>query len=302
MSRMAVCGLINVETTLRVEGFPLDYSPVRYPFFGIDSSVSGVGYNLALALTTLGDEVRLFSLIGADQAGFLVRRVLQQQEIADANVLDRDTPTAQSVVLYDANGRRMIFTDLKAMQEQVYPTAPFIASLPGCELAVLCNINFARPLLALARAAGVPVATDVHAIHDLEDDYNRDYMAAANILFMSHERLPCAPEAWARRVLARYGPDILVIGLGAAGALLAVAADNYVGRVPAVAVRPVVSTVGAGDALFASFCHFYGRDGDPYGALRRAVVFAGHKIGARGGAAGFLTEPALNLLFKQDGG
>lgn len=155
MSRMAVCGLINVETTLRVEGFPLDYSPVRYPFFGIDSSVSGVGYNLALALTTLGDEVRLFSLIGADQAGFLVRRVLQQQEIADANVLDRDTPTAQSVVLYDANGRRMIFTDLKAMQEQVYPTAPFIASLPGCELAVLCNINFARPLLALARAAGV---------------------------------------------------------------------------------------------------------------------------------------------------
>jgi ribokinase len=40
-----VSGLINIETTLKVDSFPIEYSPVRYPFFGVNSAVSGVGYN-----------------------------------------------------------------------------------------------------------------------------------------------------------------------------------------------------------------------------------------------------------------
>jgi ribokinase len=50
----------------------------------------------------------------------------------------------------------------------------------------------------MARAAGKLVATDIHTISDLEDAYNGDYMAAADILFMSDGRLPCAPEEWVR--------------------------------------------------------------------------------------------------------
>ena len=40
MSGILVAGLINIETTLRVEGFPIVYEPVRYPFYGVSSSVS----------------------------------------------------------------------------------------------------------------------------------------------------------------------------------------------------------------------------------------------------------------------
>jgi ribokinase len=69
MSKILVSGLINLETTLKVEGFPLPYAPVRYPFLGVRSTVSGVGYNLAKALHTLGDEVVFCSLIGADGVG-----------------------------------------------------------------------------------------------------------------------------------------------------------------------------------------------------------------------------------------
>ena len=38
MTRILVSGLINIETTLRVDSFPLTYEPVRYPFFGINST------------------------------------------------------------------------------------------------------------------------------------------------------------------------------------------------------------------------------------------------------------------------
>lgn len=299
MSQVLVCGLVNIETTLRIEGFPLAYDPVRYPFHGIHSSVSGVGYNVAKALTVLGNMVRLLAIVGEDDAGILVRHALERDHIPTAGVLAQAAHTAQSVILYDPSGRRMIHTDLKDMQQQVYPPEYFVASLKGCDLAVLCNINYSRPFLALAQQANLPIAADVHAIYELEDPYNGDYMAAANILFMSHERLPMPPHEWAQQVIQRYAPAVLVIGMGADGALLAVKSSRLLEHLPAVATRPIVSTIGAGDALFSSFCHFYLQSGNPYTALQHAILFASYKIGEPGAAAGFLDESALNLLFKQ---
>ncbi len=63
MSKVFIAGLINIETTLQVDGFPISYAPVRYPFNGVNSSVSGVGYNIARALTRLGDQVILDQVI-----------------------------------------------------------------------------------------------------------------------------------------------------------------------------------------------------------------------------------------------
>jgi ribokinase len=296
MTPILVAGLINIETTVRIDAFPIVYAPVHYPFFGVHSSVSGVGYNIAKALTTLGDEVTLLSLIGQDLAGASVAATLRADQIAGEGVLAAVPHTAQSVVLYEPGGRRQIHVDLKDIQERSYPAEHFQPALARCDLAVLCNANFTRAFLGAARAAGMPLACDVHAIASLDDDYNRDYMQAADVLFMSDERLPEVPEAWAEAVMARYGPQVLVIGLGAQGALLAVKRDGFVGRLPAVSTRPVVNTIGAGDALFSAFVHGYAAGLDPYRALRRAMVFASYKIGATSAADGFLTAGELAHL------
>jgi ribokinase len=299
MNPILVSGLINVEVTVQVEGFPIAYTPVRYQFFGVNSAVSGVGYNVAKALTTLGDAVRFVSITGQDLAGGQVLAALDGAGISRDFVAAGVRQTPQSVILYGQDGRRQINVDLKDLQEQVYPPERFAAALAGCDLAILGNINFSRPFLAAARAAGTRIATDVHAIADLDDDYNRDFMAHADILFMSHERLPVAPEEWAAAVLARYGPAVVVVGLGAAGALLAVRGDGFQGRFAAVPTRPVANTIGAGDALFSAFVHFYHRTADPYQALRRALVFASYKIGESGAASGFLTAPQLDVLYAE---
>lgn len=297
-SPILISGLINLETTVRVDGFPIPYFPVRYPFFGVRSTVSGVGYNVARALTTLGNDVRLLSLLGSDPAGGLARQALAADGIADHYLLAQLRETPQSAILYDGEGRRQIHVDLKDVQEQVYPPALFDEAARGCRLAVLCNINFSRPLLALARQRGMVVASDVHAIADLDDPYNADFMRAADILFMSHERLPVSPEEWAGEVLARYGNRIVVIGLGADGALLAVQGQAP-RRTPAVFTRPVVNTIGAGDALFSSFLHVAMQTGDPYLAIRQAVVFASYKIGAAGAAEGFLNAEELERWVRE---
>ena len=75
-------GLTNVETTLRIDGFPLAYNSVNYPFFGVNSSVSGVGYNVAKALRALGDTPYLLSLVASDLPGRQVRDALSRDGLA----------------------------------------------------------------------------------------------------------------------------------------------------------------------------------------------------------------------------
>lgn len=152
-------------------------------------------------------------------------------------------------------------------------------------LAVICNINFARPLLAEARARGVPIATDVHPLADFDDAYNRDFMAAADVLFLSHERLPCAPPQAIDALRQRFDPQAIVVGLGAGCALLSERGRPLV-HVPAVAPRGAVNTVGAGDALFSAFLDQRLRGLEAGAALRRATLYAGWKIGESGATVG----------------
>jgi acarbose 7IV-phosphotransferase len=296
VSQILVSGLINIETTLQVETFPLVYEPVRFPFFGIASTVSGVGFNVAKALTILGNKVDFLSIIGEDLAGGQVRQSLAKLGIDDSRVLALMPDTAQSVIIYDRQGKRQIHTDLKDIQDRAFATDVFDEALQRSSLAVLCNINYNRPFLARAKRAGIPIATDVHTVSAIDDAYDSDFMAAADILFLSDERLPCTAEEFARRLQNRYGTAIIVIGLGTEGALLAVGENNLMERVSAVQTRAVVNTIGAGDALFSSFLHSYLIHGDPYEALRRAVVFASYKIGEAGAAEGFLGSGDLDRL------
>lgn len=61
--------------------------------------------------------------------------------------------------------------------------------------------------------------------------------------------------------------------------------------------RLIVNTIGAGDALFSAFVHYFAKAKDPRDALKRAMVFASYKIGATGAADGFLDESGLEELY-----
>ena len=96
-----------------------------------------------------------------------------------------------------------------------------------------------------------------------------------------------------------FDPKILVIGLGAQGALLYVRAANALEFIPVASTRPIVNTIGAGDALFSAFLHSYLQTDDPHDAIRKAVVFASFKIGANGAAAGFLDHQTLEKIHNE---
>lgn len=296
MSKILVAGNVNIETTLQVKQFPIEYSSVNLCFFGINSEVSGVSYNVARALKTLGSQVRLAAMTATDILSEVVITRLKSDGFDPAFLSQQLGETPQAIVIYDPSGQRQTNTDLKNLQEQVYPTALLEEALADCALFIPGNVNFVRPLLAMAQARHIRVACDIQAPDSLDNPFSLDFMRAAHTLFLSNDNLPDTPENAVRQLLQKFGMEIMVIGLGAQGVLLSVKADNFLERIPPVFARPVVNTSGAGDALFAAFNHFYQQTHDPYAAIKKAQLFASFKIGENGSSRGFLSEAELEKL------
>jgi ribokinase len=297
MSNILISGLVNVETTLKVRQFPIEYYPIDYPFFGIRTAVSCVAYNVAKAAATLGDRVRLLSMTGSDFQAAYIRDALTGCGIGAACVLPVLDETPSSVILYEESGRRQVWCDLKDIQESAYPFSE--ECLDGVDLVVACNINFNRPLLARAKAAGKTIATDVHVLSDIYDDYNRDFLSYADILFLSDEALGEHYHGFIRELAGVYGNKVIVLGRGSKGAAIFLKDSGQLLELPAVRVGQIVNTVGAGDALFTAFIHYYSNGLDPVEALICGELFASAKIGVSGGAEGFVDEMQIQMYYDR---
>ncbi|HEX4834331.1 MAG TPA: carbohydrate kinase family protein [Trebonia sp.] len=296
-SSIVVVGVASLYMSVGVPGFPVEHAPGVPPAW-LRSGVAGSAAHVAKVLSALGNDVRLCTLAGSDPAGLAVRADLRAAGLPADGIVDAGA-TSLGVVLVSPDGSRMGYPYLAAVNAVGYPAGTFRHLAAGTSLAVLTNTRFAGPLLGHARDLSVPIAVDVHLIADVDDVYNRPWLEVADIVFCSHERLPCPPAEWAARMFARYpGCEIVGIGQGAEGAILGLR-DGTLVRASAVAPRGVVSTTGAGDALFASFLHGWLATGSPVQALSSAVLHAGWKIGCPLPGDASLSENELARLGTQ---
>ncbi|SRR6266436_10330408 len=134
-----VCGTLNLETTFPIAGFPLNYEAICYRPFEIRSQPSGVGFNIARALSTLGNRVRLVSMVGSDFLGTVLRQSMAKFGVSDEFILPILDQTPQSIVIFDGAGRRMEKStpdaSLETQASAPSPTSP----LRRCSSADRCN-------------------------------------------------------------------------------------------------------------------------------------------------------------------
>jgi ribokinase len=163
--KILVSGLITIETTAKIDGFPIEYSPIDYKFFGNRSTISGVGYNVIKAIKKLGGEPVLFSIIGNDIYKDIIKNDLENIGINSGYVLPIIQETSQSIILYNENKRKIIL-DLKDIQETKYPVNKIDKIIKNIDMAVLCNIDFSRDMLKIVKSYGKIIATDVHVVNN----------------------------------------------------------------------------------------------------------------------------------------
>lgn len=276
---LLVCGNANVETVFHLTGEGL---PVEGGFFShqLGLNVSGVGTNLTRALVALGSPVRFLTFAADDDAGQLVRASFPDVDTHFAPTLS----TPQSLTLVRPDGRHTFYRDLKDTPQADAPFEEFRVALKDCAAALLTNIGWTREFLPVARAAGVPILTDVQDIHDLSHPYDAPYFAYADVLFLSAARLGDPSEVL--RELAQLTPaKVIVAGLADKGALLLERGQD-IHYQPALPVQ-AVHHGGAGDTLAAAFAHFSFTRGLPAReALRRSCAAAALKLRTSGSGKG----------------
>jgi sugar/nucleoside kinase (ribokinase family) len=293
-SKIVVAGVTSLYMAMPVEGFPVPYASARFPEW-MRAEVSGAGCHIADTLRNLGDDVRLCTFVGDDIPGEAIRASLHARGLFGPGVVTAQE-SSLGVVLVAPDGRRSGHPYVAGVNAVEYPVEEFRRGLREVDLAVLTNTGFVQPLLPSAVEAGAPIAVDVHLITDVDDAYNRPWMEVADVIFCSHERLPCRPDQWVAQVFDRYpGCAIAAVGLGGRGCLMGLG-DGRLVKVSALAPRGVASTSGAGDALFASFLHAWLATGNPVTALENAVLHAGWKVGENVPSAVSLNEDELARL------
>ena len=297
-NQIYVSGMLNFEADLRVQNFPIHYYPIDYPFFDIDTFIGGSGYNISMALKNFNNDVTISGFVGKDKTGKLIINDLKEKGFSTSHVKATINDTPTNIVLYDGFGRRQVHCDLKNAQELALDWKREKAAINRADLLVLTNINFNRPLLEEAKKLGKKIATDVQMISDIEDSFNKDFMAAADILFLTNDALSCNYEDFLIEIYNKYHNEIIVLGEGTRGAMILDAKKRVIYHIDAVHTRTRVNTFGSGDALFSSFLNYYIKGMDSLKCLKLAIAFASWKIGERGSSKGFLKNASLMRLYK----
>ncbi len=293
MSRFLVAGVTQIETIVRVDKIPVNYAPITSVNDSIFTEVGGDAYNESLALKWLGDEVTFMSVVGRNQDLGIINPPDRKITLSTEYIVPQMNETPTEVVLYDKERKQQIFEDLKDLRDVVYDMSMVTPIVNSCDMMVLANANFCRPFAKVASEYGKPVAVNIRNYDPEKEIYNKDFLNPSKILYFSDDTLAEDPYEFIDRMAQTYGTEIIILGQGSEGLILFDRSKNLRVHYKTVKTNEVVNTIGAGNALFACFLHYYMETGDSVNAIKNALLFASYKIGYMGTSNGFMTTDQL---------
>ena len=292
MSKFLVAGVTQIETIVRVDKIPVSYSPLTSANDSIFTAMGGDAYNESLALEWLGDEVTFMSIVGRNQDMGMINPPDRKITLSTQYIVPQMKETPTEVVLYDQNRKQQIFEDIKDLRDNVYDMSMVAPIAEECDMMVLANANFCRPF-AKEAARNKPIAVNIRSYKPEKEKYNTDFLEPAKVLYFSDDTLAEDPYDFIDRMSGTYGTEIIILGQGSEGLILFDKTQNLRVHYKTVKTNEVVNTIGAGNALFACFLHYYMETGDSVNAIKNALLFASYKIGYMGTSNGFMTTDQL---------
>ncbi|MBO4457833.1 MAG: carbohydrate kinase family protein [Butyrivibrio sp.] len=294
MGKFLVAGVTQIETIVRVDKIPVSYAPVTSVIDSIYTAMGGDAYNESLALKWLGDDVVFMSIVGRNQDLGMINPPDRKITLSTEYIIPQMNETPTEVVLYDRDRKQQIFEDIKDLRENVYDMAMVPPLVESCDMMVLANANFCRPFAKVAVEHNKPIAVNIRSYDQEKEKYNVDFLEPAKVLYFSDDTLTEDPYDFIDRIADTYGTEIIILGQGSDGLMLYDKSKNLRVHYKTVKTNEVVNTIGAGNALFACFLHYYTETGDSVNAIKNALLFASYKIGYMGTSNGFMTTDQLD--------
>lgn len=304
MSKFMVAGFVQLETIVTVDELPLPYREFESIPDSVNSGIGGAGFNEAMALRWLGDDVDFMSMIARSMSR---RQVQAQLKMADVELnTDYVLPTLDgmptAVILY-AKGKKQTFEDVKDIRNVPYDEEIFESQIQDKDMVLISNCNFCRPVLKLAKKYNKPLALNVRSMRAEKIANKEDFLEAADIVYISDDDIDGDPYDCINECRRKYNTEIIIMGLGSRGVILYTREDNSVLEYNSVKTHEIVNTVGVGNAIFSAFLHYYVKTGDAKDAIKNALLFSSYKMSFVGTSNGFMTEEQIEqwrkLIWKE---
>jgi ribokinase len=254
--RAVFLGALNMDQVVRVAALPRPGETVT----GADllRAPGGKGANQAVAAARLGAAASMVGRVGRDAFGRELSRSLREAGVSTRWVHRGERPTGTALIFVDERGENVIAVAPGANEELDPDDVPrrAIESATVVVATLEAPRGSTEQAFRRARLAGVrtvlnaaPARAIPNSLLELCDVVICNETELASLLGTS---LAAASDARTARQLRAFPKQIVVVTLGAGGALAVVGNDEDVVRQPAFAV-PAVDTVGAGDAFVAAF-------------------------------------------------
>ena len=290
---VVVIGNVGIDTNVYFDSPDIDFAVEANFTENLDCIGQAGGY-AARGYVRLGFDTAFIGHVGDDFSGRFIRETFARDGIDTRALFTDPAGTARSVNFMYPDGRRKNFYDGKG-HRALQPDLEVCSSvLAGARLAHFNIPDWARRLLPLAKSAGVMVACDLQDLVTLEDPYRRDFIEAADILFLSSANHP--DPAPILRALTRPG-RIVVCGMGARGCALGT--WEGVRFFPPVSLEAsVVDSNGAGDSLAVGFLSSYVLEGSSLeDSLLKGQIAARHACSLKSDSSSLIRKADLEQHF-----
>jgi rfaE bifunctional protein kinase chain/domain len=232
-------------------------APVPVVHFRSQQERLGGAANVANNCAALGARTQLLSVIGTDEAGDRLEKLVEQAGIQASLHRDPQTPTTVKLrVLAKQQLLRIDFETAPSSEVLASKLADFRAALPACEVVILSDygkggLTHIAKMIGLARAAGKRVLVDPKG-----DDWSR--YKGAHVVTPNRKELADVVGTWsserdlerrARRLRVKLGLDALLLTRGGEG--MSLYPQGRAVHVHAEA-REVFDVSGAGDTVIAT--------------------------------------------------
>lgn len=258
----------------------------------------GMGGNVACAASQMGLHAGMVSWVGDDADGRQILNNLKEFGVDTTHLITQpNTLTNYTTILLDSSGEKAIIIVPTSFDTLTF-TPDLTAYLSSARL-VYCT---AFDLEQLARVASVVHAanhllcTDIEPVAGLQDDSLRRVLELVDIAFIDAGPFEADRYDETARDLQAMGPQLVVMGLGAAGALACQA--GHIERCAAFKV-PVIDTTGAGDCFTAAFLAAFLRQLPLPAALKYGCAAAALSIQAHGARGALPTHAQVQAFLAQ---
>ena len=267
MKKVFVAGGASYDSIIYVDDFPEVGTNFSNDFHETAGS-TGVGKSMNLG--QLGFDVTFHAMIGDDSYGDKIK-----EKIKDKNVnflYDKDPKgTERHINIINNRGERMgIYVSYATFEPEInYQRMEEVVK--NSDYLVINIINYARNFIPIAQEYRKEIWTDIHD-YDGKSNYHKDFIQAADYLFMSSESMADYKEFMKEKI--KEGKKLVLCTKGKEGAIALTKEGKWI-EVPIIEDYEMADTNGAGDSFFAGFLYGFANGYSIKESMQFGTVTAG---------------------------